>query len=148
MTGTSSSPLADAAPTPARASLGYRIGVLTAAIVVAVALNAGIAAIAVAAGAPPQFAPLTLPVYAAFTIVPMLLGWFAWRAVSRRVSNPRRTMPLLAAAVLVVSYIPDVLLLVTGFIPGTTVAGVVALMAMHVVVISVALAGYTLAGRR
>jgi len=148
MTGTSSSQLAGVASTSAPRSLGYRIGVLTAAVIAAVAVNAGIAALAVAAGAPAHFAPLTLPVFAGCTVVPMVVGWFAWRAVSRRVRNPRRTMPQIALAVLIVSFVPDVLLLVTGFIPGATLVGVIALMTMHIVVMGVAVVGYRLADRR
>jgi hypothetical protein len=33
----------------------------------------------------------------------------------------------------VVTFVPDILMLVTGFNPGTTLANVVALMLMHVV---------------
>src|SRR5262249_9632768 len=111
-------------------------------------LNAIIAAIAVAAGSPASFGPLMPPVFGAFTVVPIVVGWFLWRLVAGRVRNPRRTMPLLAAVVLVVSYVPDAILLATGFIPGTTTAGVVGLMAMHVVVLGSAVTGYTLASRR
>jgi hypothetical protein len=129
-------------------SAGARIGILVATVAIAVALNSVVAAIAVASGAPAGWAPLTAPVYGAFTIVPIVIGWFLWRLVSARVSRPSRTMPLLAAAVLVVSFVPDVVLLATGFIPGTTPAGVAGLMAMHVVVIGSALVGYTFASRR
>jgi hypothetical protein len=149
MTETSSSSAAPTAGDEARASSrGYRIAVLAAAVVVAVAVNAGIAAIAVAAGAPATFSPLTLPVFGAFTVIPIVIGWFVWRALARRLRHPSRTLPVLAVAVLVVSYVPDVVLLATGFIPGTTTTAVVALMAMHIVVIGSAVAGYTLAGRR
>jgi Kef-type K+ transport system membrane component KefB len=130
--------------TPSR---GAQAGILVAAVAAAIALNAVIAAIAVAAGAPSGYAPLMFPVFAACTIVPMIVGWFLWRPVARRVRNPRRSMPLLALAVLVVSYVPDVILLATGFIPDTTPAGVVALMAMHVVVIAAAVVGYSIADR-
>ncbi|GAA1921925.1 hypothetical protein GCM10009775_12970 [Microbacterium aoyamense] len=129
-------------------STGARAGILVATVAVAVALNALVAAIATAAGAPASWAPLTLPVFGAFTVVPLVIGWFAWRFVAQRVRNPRRTMPMLALAVLVLSFIPDIVLLATGFIPGTTTAGVIALMTMHVVVIGTAVAGYTLASRR
>jgi hypothetical protein len=128
-------------------SRAARAAVLIATVALAIALNAIIAAVALAAGATPGFAPLSFPVYALCTAVPLVVGWFLWRAVARRVRRPSRTMPLLALAVLVVSYVPDGVLLATGFIPGTTVAGVIALMAMHVVVIAVACVGYTLADR-
>jgi hypothetical protein len=126
-------------------SRGAQAAILVATVAVAIALNAIVAAIAVAAGAPSTYAPLTFPVFAGCTVVPTVVGWFIWRPIAHRVRQPRRTMPLLALAVLIVSYVPDVLLLVTGFIPDTTPAGVVALMAMHVVVIGSAVVGYTLA---
>lgn len=125
-----------------------RIGILVATVAIAVALNAVVAAIAGASGAPAGWAPLTAPVFGAFTVVPIVVGWFAWRAVAARVRHPRRTMPLIALAVLIVSFVPDIVLLATGFIPGTTTAGVAGLMVMHVVVVGTAAVGYTLASRR
>lgn len=140
-----SAPRASNAPAESR---GARIAIISGAVALALALNAVAAAIAVAAGAPATWAPLSFPVFAAFTVVPMVIGWFAWQFVSRRVSNPARTMPLLAVGVLALSLIPDAILLATGFIPGTTMAGVFGLMAMHVIVIGVASVGYTLAAKR
>jgi hypothetical protein len=125
-----------------------RAALLVGGVAVAVALNAVVAAIAIAAGAPSTYTPLTWPVFGAFTVVPLLLGWFAWSFVARRAKRPARTLGLLSLAVLVLSFVPDVMLLATGFIPGTTTPGVVALMAMHVVVIGVAVAAYTAASRR
>lgn len=45
------------------------------------------------------------------------------------------------------SFVPDVALLASRFIPGTTTAGVLALMTMHLVVIVVAVPAYILASR-
>ena len=53
----------------------------------------------------------------------------------RRAGGVRRSA---AAAFLALSLVPDVLLLATGFIPGTTVAGVVGLMVMHPIVAAAA----------
>jgi hypothetical protein len=44
--------------------------------------------------------------------------------------------------VLVLSLIPDVALLVTGAMPGTTVTAVVTLMVMHVVTAAIAVTAY------
>ncbi len=48
----------------------------------------------------------------------------------------------LVPTVLVLSLVPDVALLVTGAMPGTTVAGVVSLMVMHVVTTAIAVTAY------
>lgn len=121
---------------------------LAAASVVAILLNAVVAAVAVRAGADPGFGPLTLPAYASFTIIGIVVGWFGWRLVERRAANPRRVLVMLVPIVLVLSFIPDVLLLTLQFIPGTTVGAVVALMVMHVIVVAVAVPAYLIAGAR
>ena len=51
---------------------------------------------------------------------------------------------VLVPVLTVLSFAPDVALLVLGFIPGTTAVGVVALMLMHLVVVAAAV----IAGRR
>jgi len=115
---------------------------LALAAVVAVALNAAVAAIAVAAGAPASYAPLTLPVFGAFTVAGVVVGWFGWLLVTRKSTRPRAVLAWLAPAVLVLSFAPDVALLVLRFIPGTTTAAVVALMVMHAIVFAVAVPVY------
>jgi hypothetical protein len=58
--------------------------------------------------------------------------------VRARVARPRAVLRVLVPVLLVLSFLPDVVLLVTGFIPGTTVTGAVALMLMHLTVAGVA----------
>ena len=116
-------------------------------IVVAVALNTLVAAVAVNAGASATFPPLTFPAYTTFTVIGVIVGWIGWRIVQRRAANPRRVLSILVPAVALVSFIPDLLLLWLDVVPGTTVAGVIALMVMHVVVIAVAVPGYIFATR-
>jgi hypothetical protein len=140
--------------TPAIAGLLSRpaaarvIVALLAAIVAAVAVNTLVATLAIAWGATPGFAPLTLPVYGGFTLVGIVVGWFGWRAVERRARNPRRVLAWLVPFVGLVSFVPDVALAVFGFIPGTTGQAVAALMTMHVVVIAAAVPAYLIASRR
>ncbi|WP_242497820.1 hypothetical protein [Microbacterium protaetiae] len=67
--------------------------------------------------------------------------------VRNRARNPRRTLTLLVPIVAVLSFAPDVVLLATGFVPGTTTIAVVALMIMHIVTIAVAVPCYILASR-
>ncbi|QPE03421.1 hypothetical protein IT882_08430 [Microbacterium schleiferi] len=118
---------------------------LAGAIVLAVALNAAIALAATAMGAPAGYSPLSLPVQALFTVLGVVVGWVGWNLVRNRARNPRRTLQILIPVVLIASLIPDLLLLALGFIPGTNVQAVVALMLMHVVVVGCAVPAYVLA---
>lgn len=120
---------------------------LLAAIVAAVVLNALVAVIAVAAGAPSDYGPLTFPAFTLFTVVGVLVGWAGWALVQRRARNPRRTLSVLIPAVLVLSFVPDILLLAFRFIPGTTPGAAVALMMMHLVVVMVAVPTCSLISR-
>ncbi|WP_334152631.1 DUF6069 family protein [Microbacterium sp.] len=122
--------------------------ILLAAAVVAILLNAAVAAVAVAAGAPSGYGPLTPPAYGLFTVLGVGIGWLGWRLVLSRARDPRRTLSVLAPVILVASFIPDILLLMLRFIPGTTMSAAVALMAMHVVVVLVAVPAYMLATRQ
>lgn len=121
--------------------------VLVAGTAVAIAVNAIVAALAIAAGAPASYGPLTFPAFTLFTVLGMVAGWAGWRIVQRRARDPRRVLSILVPVVAVLSFVPDVLLLALRFIPGTTVPAVIALMAMHVVVVAVAVPSYVLASR-
>ena len=139
-----------ATPTAARVAARPRLRIaviLIAAVVVAVALNAAIAAVAVAAGAPSTYGPLTLPAYALFTTLGVAAGWAGWVLVHRRARDPHRTLLVLVPVLTVLSFVPDLLLLAFGFIPGTTTPAVIALMLMHLVVVAVAVPAYALAMR-
>lgn len=121
--------------------------ILITAVIVAVAVNAAIAAVAIAAGAPSTYGPLTLPAYALFTTLGVAAGWAGWVLVHRRAREPRRAIAVLVPVLTVLSFVPDVLLLAFGFIPGTTTPAVIALMLMHLVVVAVAVPAYALAMR-
>jgi hypothetical protein len=114
------------------------VGVLVAGAVVAVAANTAIAFSALAAGASSSFAPLSLPVFAGFTVVGLIAAFFGWRIIRSRSANPARTLSIVVPVLVVLSYIPDVALLALGFIPGSSLTGVVALALMHLVVVGVA----------
>ena len=116
-----------------------RVTVLTLVGAIAVAiLAAGIIALAALAAGATSFPPLTPYVFGPFAAVGVLAAYTGWRIVRARVSNPRRVLRILVPLLLVLSFIPDVVLLVTGFIPGTTITGAVALMVMHLVVAGIA----------
>lgn len=121
---------------------------LAAAVVIAIAANAVVAAVAVATGASASYGPLTPPAYGLFTALGVVAGWIGWSVVQRKARDPRRTLSILVPAVALVSFVPDVLLLAWGFIPGTTTGAVVALMVMHLVVVAAAVPAYAFASRR
>ena len=91
---------------------------------------------------PSQFQQLTLPVYGFLTVVGAIAGAIGWHLVATRSRNAAGVLRVLVPTVLVLSFIPDVLLLVTDSQPGTTTAGVVALMLMHVGVAVAAVPAY------
>ena len=121
--------------------------ILTAAVIVAVVMNSVVALIAVATGAPSTYGPLTFPAYTLFTTLGIVVGWIGWSLVRRRARNPRRTLSVLVPIVTVASFIPDILLLMFRFIPGTTVSAVIGLMVMHIVVVAVAVPAYVWASK-
>lgn len=131
-----------------RLAARYRVAfVLIVTALVAVSLNAVIDAVATAAGAPSDYGPLALPAYALFTVVGIAVGWLGWVLVQRRAREPRRVLTVLVPVVVLVTFVPDILLLVFRFIPGTTASAVIALMLMHLVVAGLAVPAYALATR-
>lgn len=123
-------------------AVGRRTLVLFAAAVVAAGLNYLVARGAVALGADAGFAPLTPQVFVPFTLIGTAAGYAGWTAVVRRSARPAAVLRVLVPVVLVLSTIPDLLLMATKFIPSTSVTGVVGLMLMHVVVTAVAVPAY------
>ena len=93
-------------------------------------------------GASPDFQPLTAPVFLMWTVVGTVVGALAWRLITRRSAHPARLLGRLVPTVVLVSLIPDVLLLTTDAMPGTSVAAVLALMAMHVATAAVAVPAF------
>ncbi len=91
---------------------------------------------------PSEFQQLTLPVYGFLTVVGAIVGAIGWHLIATRSRNAAGLLRVLVPTVLVLSLIPDVLLLVTDSQPGTTTAGVVALMLMHVGVAVAAVPAY------
>ncbi len=91
---------------------------------------------------PAEFQQLTLPVYGFLTVVGAIAGAVGWHLVVARSPNASGVLRVLVPTVLVLSLIPDVVLLVSGSQPGTTTAGVVALMLMHLGVAAAAVPAY------
>jgi hypothetical protein len=101
-----------------------------------------IADIAHGAGVNHTFAPLHFATYTALIVVGVIGGAIGWQVVRTRVTNPQRLLARLVPLVLLLSFIPDILIGVTKAATATTWGGVVALMAMHIVVAGAAVTSY------
>lgn len=115
---------------------------LAAAVVVAILANCVVAVAARAAGASPAFSPLALYVYGPFTALGLVAGYLGWRVVKRRSRDPLHALRVLVPVLLVLSFVPDTVSLIVGFIPGTSLTGFVALMIMHPIVVGVGVPVY------
>ncbi len=113
--------------------------ILIAGVVVAVGINTGIAFAALALGADPAFAPLTIVAFGPFTVIGYLVAHLGWRIVRARASRPATALRVLVPVLTVLSFTPDVVLLLTGFIPGASLIGALALALMHLVVVAAVL---------
>jgi hypothetical protein len=114
------------------------IAVLAAGAIVAILANSVIAAVALAAGASADFSPLLIFVYAPFTVVGLIAAYAGWRIVRGRARRPAAVLRVIVPVLTVLSFAPDTILAVTGFIPGASLTAVVALGLMHLVVVGVA----------
>lgn len=84
-----------------------------------------------ALGVPAGFSPLTPPAVATMTIAGMIGATvvFGWMARGR--PDPRAVFVRIALTALVLSWLPDLGIWVTGVFPHTTGTGIVSLMALH-----------------
>ncbi|GLW29017.1 DUF6069 family protein [Actinoplanes regularis] len=112
------------------------------AVVGALVVNTVIALVARVLGAPSEFMQLTLPVYGPLTVIGTLISAIVWREVVNRSADAGRVLRVLVPLVLVLSLIPDIMLLVSKSQPGTTTGGVIALMLMHFGVAAAAVPAY------
>jgi hypothetical protein len=122
--------------TETRTSTGKVVLGVAAAIVVASIGNAVVSSVAQALGADPNAVEGLKPQgYVVLTAVGVIIAAFAWASIRKRAKDPARTLGKLVPIVVVLSFLADVPVF---FLPGASVAGVVALMVMHVVVAAVA----------
>jgi hypothetical protein len=91
----------------------------------------------------PAFMPLTPMNPIGLTFVGVLAAVIVFAVVARFARRPVTTFKRIALVALIVSLVPDVLMLATGFLPGTTLANVLALMLMHVVAWAISVYGLT-----
>ena len=80
---------------------------------------------------PAGFTPLTAPAVISTTVAGMIgaTALFGWLARER--PDPRGAFVRIAVAALVLSWLPDLAIWVTGVFPHTTGAGILALMVLH-----------------
>jgi hypothetical protein len=97
---------------------------------------------------PAGFQPLTTPAVASLTIMGLIAatGVFAWAAYTR--PDPIRTFLVIATVGLFLSWLPDLGIWVTSAFHGTTGAGILSLMTLHVVAAGCAVAILTRFGLR
>ena len=81
----------------------------------------------------PEFPPLQPGPPIAFTIMGVLGAVVVFAIVGRASRHPIRLFRMIALIVLVLSFIPDIALLATGAMPGTSLVAVGTLAVMHVV---------------
>lgn len=108
-----------------------RVGAL--AVGLAVVVNVVIRTVAVSLlGIGEGFLPLGVGPTVFFTVAGMVGAVVVFGVMLRFARRPVRLFRTVALVVLVVSLVPDVLMLFSGSMPGTTVAGVITLMVEHV----------------
>ena len=108
-----------------------RVGAL--AVGLAVVLNVVIRTVAVSLlGIGEGFLPLGVGPTVFFTIVGMVGAVVVFGVILRFAQRPVRLFRKVALVVLLVSLVPDVMMLFSGSMPGTTVVGVITLMVEHV----------------
>lgn len=106
------------------------------AVVLASLVNAGIVFATQTLEIAPDFMALRYPPVVFLTVLGVLGAAAVYSRFDRIVEDRDRAFRRIAIVVLVISFVPDVALLAVD--PAATVAGVVVLMAMHVVVAGVA----------
>lgn len=89
-----------------------------------------------------DFMPLTPGPVVMWTVLGVIVGALGWRLIVNKSSDSGALLRRLVPTVLVLSFIPDVALLVSDAMPGTTTAAVLSLMVMHVITAAVAVVAY------
>jgi hypothetical protein len=104
------------------------------AIVAAVIANQIVRIIAVSLlNISPEFPPLQIGPPIMFTIMGVLGAIIVYAIIGRLSRRPIRLFRVIALIVLVLSFLPDIGLLTSNMMPGTTPAAVLTLASMHVV---------------
>ena len=102
------------------------------AVVVSLLVNLAILAAVLSSGIVEPFDALSVPPVALLTVLGAIGATIVYGAITRRSDAPDRTFIIVAAAVLVLSFAPDLALL--EYDADATVPAVIVLMIMHVAV--------------
>jgi hypothetical protein len=84
-----------------------------------------------ALGVPAGFSPLTAPAVATMTVAGMIGATVVFGWMARVRPDPRAAFVRIALGALILSWLPDLGIWVTGVFPHTTGSGIVSLMALH-----------------
>ena len=128
-----------------RNAVSLRTALTTGAVagVLAAVVNVVISAVARSAfDVSSDFQPLTPGPIVMWTILGALIGAAGWRLFVNRSADSRALLNKLVPTVVVLSFIPDVVLLATDAMPGTTTAAVLSLMFMHLVTAVIVVTAY------
>ena len=82
---------------------------------------------------PPEFAPLGPLRISIFTVIGVLGGVIVYAILAAKAEHPIRTYQRIGWVVLILSFIPNIAMLFTEFMPGATVTAVLVLILTHVV---------------
>lgn len=127
------------APANPQVALNRLVWIGPLAIIGAILANTIVWQIAVVVLQPdPQFVPFVAPVPIVFTFLGVLGAVLVFAVIGRISKNPIPLFRRVALIALLVSLIPDVLMLLTGFNPGTTLLNVLVLMLMHIIAYAIA----------
>jgi hypothetical protein len=100
-----------------------------------------IAAIAHGVGVSHSFTPLHPGSYIGFIVLGVLGGAVGWQLVRAKAHQPANLLRTLVPVVVILSFIPDIAIGITGTFHATW-GGVIALMAAHVVVAAAAVTSF------
>ncbi len=117
-----------------RVDFGRLLWVALLAIAAAVVANVLVRTVAVVLfDVSPEFPPLALGPTVVFTVVGVLGAVLVFALVARFARRPVRLFRRIALVVLLISFVPNILLLVSDSVPGAAVPAVGTLMLEHVV---------------
>ena len=128
---------AERAYTPSRIRL---VAVGAALVLVATAAELLLASVLRAVFAVPAgFSPLSAPAVATTTIVGMIGATVVFGWMARAQQDPRTAFVRIALVALVLSWLPDLGIWITGVFPHTTEGGIISLMVLHPVAAGLAI---------
>ncbi len=139
------SPTTDHSPSASLRHLDRRVAVpsaIVAAVAVGSAATTAVAATARAAGVSHTFKPLTAGAYVFLIVVGVLAGCLGWQLVRARASDPGKLISRLVPLVVLVSFVPDIAIGISGA-DHATWGAVFALIGAHLVVAAAAVTSFS-----